>query len=46
MSEQLHPQFREEKSVDAANLVDMSIYRFEGFSNSRDKYIFVKRRGK
>ena len=36
----------EKKTVEDANKVDTDIYRFERFSESRDCYIFVRRRGK
>lgn len=35
--------FLEKDTLDDANDVDMSVYRFERFSDSRNKYIFVKR---
>jgi len=39
------PNFIECDSVEKANLVDISKYRFESYSESRGVYIFIKRRG-
>ncbi len=36
----------EAKTIEEANKVDTDIYRFECYSDSRDRYIFVRRRGK
>lgn len=38
--------FLEIESVEDANRVDMNKYRFERFSESRNRYLFVKRSGK
>jgi len=38
--------FLERKTVEEANAVNQDVYRFERFSESRDCYIFVRRRGK
>ena len=38
------PNFVECKSADEANDVNLDIYRFERYSETRDVYIFVKRR--
>ena len=38
--------FLECDSVAEANAVDLSLYRFECYSESRGVYIFIKRRGK
>lgn len=38
--------FLELDSVDQANSVDLSVYRFERFSETRNKYLFVKRKEK
>lgn len=36
--------FKEAKNVDEANAIDLDIYRFEAYSQTRDVYIFIKRR--
>jgi len=41
----LKPNFLEVKDLNEANEVNMEVFRFERFSESRDRYIFVKRRG-
>lgn len=33
------------RTVEEANAVDQGLYRFERYSESRDRYIFVRRRG-
>lgn len=38
------PMFVERDNVEDANKVNMKIYRFERYSQSRDVYIFVKRK--
>jgi len=40
------PNFFEARSVEEANGVDLNLYRFERYSETRDVYIFVKRRAK
>lgn len=37
------PNFIEATTVDEANSVDLSVYRFERFSDTRGVYIFVRR---
>jgi hypothetical protein len=39
------PNFIECSDVIEANKIDLTIYRFERYSSSKDCYIFVKRRG-
>ena len=34
------------RTREEANRVDLDVYRFDGYSESRDCYIFVRRRGK
>lgn len=40
------PFILEVKTKEEANVVDLTKYRLEKFSESRDCYIFVRRRGK
>jgi len=40
------PHFLECTSVEAANNVDLDIYRFERYSESKGAYIFVRRANK
>lgn len=40
------PFILEAKTKEEANRIDTEIYRFERFSESRDCYIFIRRRGK
>ena len=37
------PNFVECQTVDDANNLDLTVYRFERFSDSRGVYIFVRR---
>jgi len=37
--------FIEAKTVEEANRIDLKVYRFEAFSETRGVYIFIKRRG-
>jgi len=37
---------RECESIEEANAIDLEVFRFEGYSNTRDRFIFVRRRGK
>lgn len=38
------PTFLECRTVEEANAVDLTEYRFERYSESRDRYLFVRRR--
>ena len=38
--------FLEIELLEDANNVNLEVYRFERFSETRNKYLFVKRRGK
>ena len=40
-----NPNFLEISNVNDANIVDISVYRFERYSDKKDAYIFVKRKG-
>lgn len=40
------PNFIEVETVEEANAIDLSEYYFDHFSDSRNRYIFAKRRGK
>lgn len=40
------PDIIEIRTVEEANAIDKTIYRLERFSEARDCYIFIKRRGK
>ena len=40
------PNFVEVETAEEANNIDLSIYRFERFSDTKNCYIFVKRKGK
>lgn len=40
------PNYLEIESVEDANRVDMEVYRLERFSDTRNAFIFVRRRGK
>jgi hypothetical protein len=42
----MEPNFLEIESLENANAVDLSIYSFVKFSDSRNSYIFKKRHGK
>lgn len=37
------PDFIEVKTVEEANDIDKTVYRLERFSETRNRYIFVKR---
>jgi len=39
------PNFIEASTVEEANAVDLTIYRFERYSETKGAYIFIKRRG-
>lgn len=39
------PNFIEVSNIDDANTVDMDVFRFERFSDTKGAYIFVRRRG-
>ena len=39
-----YPSFVEAKTIEQANSVNLDIYRFERFSESKGVYIFVRRR--
>ena len=39
------PNFIEVGSVEEANAVDLTKYRFERYSETKDVYIFIRRRG-
>ena len=41
----MEKNFMECKTAEEANKVDLSIYRFERYSETKGVYIFVKRRG-
>ena len=38
-----NPNFIEAQTIEEANAVNLSIYRFERFSDTKAVYIFVKR---
>lgn len=38
--------FREIESVDEANKIDLEVWTFIKFSDTRNRYIFKRRRGK
>lgn len=40
------PNFLEVKPIEKANAVDLTVYSFVKFSDTRDCYIFKKRAGK
>lgn len=41
----MQPNFVECQSAEEANKVDLTVYRFERYSETKGVYIFVKRRG-
>lgn len=42
----VEPNFREVETVEQANDIDLDVYTFVKFAESRDKYIFKKRQRK
>lgn len=38
--------FIEVESVDEANRIDLNVYRFDRYSETKNRYIFVRRAGK
>lgn len=45
-SKQVLPDVIEAKSAAEANAINKDLYRFEKYSETRDVYIYIKRRGK